>query len=683
MHPSFIEQIDLRSAEYLNSQLSSDYLKTHVMNGEEERFTLHHVKNVLQKFIQGNGKFKSTYKKSVQDNNKQYRWYGDGIQGIPTKFRGLLCKNMTDIDMENAYPSIIYNLCMKNGIPCQYLKEYCENRKQILSKECTKTDIFKCINKKTKCKGSAWFMSFDYEMKQIQQAFILHFTEIYQQCVGKPNTIGSFMTSVCMYYENMFLEAIVKWIPNEVAVLMFDGLMVYGTVSKTILEDLTKLIQDNFQFTIKFSLKEHDNSIVVPDDFVCENPDDIYKNLKEKYENKYSLGFIQKSVSYSFKVNDQICFFSREQMHQMLQTDKVGNKTFFSLWLDDPFRKVYSDIGVFPHDIQADDGILNMWSGFQVERLQGDECIDPILNHIDIIMNHHKPSYEFFLDWLANLFQFPSSTSIFVSISSREGSGKSAIIDLLTYMIGADKSKEISDMSNELFGAFNEDLRDAILMNINEVERADACKCYERLKTQITSPTIRVHPKGQKPYTIRNLRKFISTNNSPHAIVIKEGSRRYFATESSNELIGDVNYFNEFYKFIKRPAVQYSFYKYLMSRPVKRQLTDIDIPKTSLMREAYVLNRDPIEDFILELENGVKLYTEELYVQYKQYMNRIGMEYTMNYKQFSMRFGRLMEGETKGKNNYIVDGVRDQRVFYVIGKFLEQATNEVVAVVAR
>lgn len=671
MTPSFFECVDLRSAEYLNSQLSTDYLKKHVMDGEEDRFTLQHVKNVLQKFIQGNGKFKSTYKKSVQDIPKLFRWYSDGIQGIPTKFRGLLCKGMTDIDMVNAYPSILYNLCIKYNIPCQYLKEYCENRKHILSKECTKIDILKCINKKTKCKGSPWFMAFDYEMKHIQQALIPHFTDIYQLCAGKPNIMGSFMTSVCMYYENMFLEAIIEWIPNEVAVLMFDGLMVYGTVSDTILTDLSQLISDKFQFIIRFSIKAHDDSVTVPNDFVYENLDDIYKNLKEKYENYYSLGFIQKSVSYSFKINDQICFFSREQIHQVLQPDKVGKKLFLSLWLDDPFRKVYSDVGIFPHDIQVEDGFLNMWNGFQVERLKGDESFEPILNHISIMMNHDKPSYEFFLDWLANLFQYPSSTSIFISISSKEGSGKSAIIDLLTYMIGSEKSKEITDMSHELFGSFNEDLRDVILMNINEVERADACKCYERLKSQITSPNIRIHPKGQKAYTVRNLRKFISTNNSPHAIVIKEGNRRYFATESSNELIGDVEYFNEFYKFIKRPAVQYSFYKFLMSRPVKRQLTSKDIPETQLMREAYVLNRDPLEDFILELREGVKLYTDEIYTEYKQYMGKIGMEYTMNYKQFSMRFGRLMETATKGKNDNITDGVRDQRIFYVRGKLLE------------
>jgi phage/plasmid-associated DNA primase len=284
------------------------------------------------------------------------------------------------------------------------------------------------------------------------------------------------------------------------------------------------------------------------------------------------------------------------------------------------------------------------------------------------MMNHHELSYEFFLDWLANLFQFPSSTSIFISLSSKEGAGKSGLVDLLTAMVGGDKSKEITDMKNDLFGSFNEDLRDCVLMNINEVERCDAGACYEKLKSQITSPLIRVHPKGQKPYHINNLRKYISTNNNPHAIVIKKGNRRYFATESSDELIGNTEYFTWFYSNIKKSSVQYSFYKFLMARDVKQQLTAVDIPETDLMREAYELNSDPLEDFIRDLPSGEKLYMEDLYTDYKTYMNKIGMEYKMNGKQFSMRFGRLVTAREheKGKMNKVTDGVRDQRVYYIL-----------------
>ena len=88
-------------------------------------------------------------------------------------------------------------------------------------------------------------MAFDAEMKTIQSNLISHYPEIYRDIEDKTkNTIGKFMTRVCMYYENMFLDAIVEFIHARcpVAVLIFDGLMVYGSPPITILDELSDLI---------------------------------------------------------------------------------------------------------------------------------------------------------------------------------------------------------------------------------------------------------------------------------------------------------------------------------------------------------------------------------------------------------------------------------------------------------
>ena len=41
-------------------------------------------------------------------------------------------KNIKDIDMVNSHPIILLNLCQKNGIACNILKNYVENRDLIL-----------------------------------------------------------------------------------------------------------------------------------------------------------------------------------------------------------------------------------------------------------------------------------------------------------------------------------------------------------------------------------------------------------------------------------------------------------------------------------------------------------------------------------------------------------------------
>jgi hypothetical protein len=159
MEFTFTERVDTRAVNYLLLQMSQTFLDTHSAN--DDSFTLSHVKNILHKYK--DGKQDITYKKSKFDTKNMYRFYGSGIQGVPTTFRGLLCNGiMTDIDMVNCYPTILMNLCKQKNIPCHYLTEYCEKRKELLALNTfNKIDILKCINKKTKAKGDPWLVSFD------------------------------------------------------------------------------------------------------------------------------------------------------------------------------------------------------------------------------------------------------------------------------------------------------------------------------------------------------------------------------------------------------------------------------------------------------------------------------------------------------------------------------------------
>ena len=667
---TFNERVNHRAAQYLLSQLSPEFLESSCGAGEEGRLT--QIKNILQKFAK-DGTHTATYKKSKCDQQQLFRSYGDGLQGMPTRFRGILCDGlMTDLDIINCYPTILLNICRQKDIPCNYLQDYCARRKELVDKGIfTKIDILKIINKKTKVKekGDPWLVAFDTEMKAIQTQLVPHYPNIFKHCVdnNKSNLTGSFMTCVCMWYENMILEEAVRFIRlrHEVAVLMFDGLMIYGTPSNTLLQELSDLILAKFNFKIGWSVKEHDASIVVPDDFSVTDPNMVYQMKKTKFETDYGLAFIISNVSYAYKVSGVVRFYKQHDLLQILCTE--GN--FFARWCADPSRKTYDDIGVFPHDVAVPASHLNIWTGFAVEKLKADDVdIERIHKHLRILVNHDEASYLFMLKWLANLFQFPSSTSIFVNWASEEGAGKSCFISMLTSMIGKDKSAEITDLSDGLFGTFNSQYRDIILMNINEVERLDSAKCYERLKSAIDSPTIQVHGKGEKVYSIANLRKFIGSNNNVHGLVLKKGNRRYFSTECSNELVGNIEYFDTFIPYIERPDVQYSFYKFLMDYETPRKLTVRDIPETDLMREAYALSRDPVEDFVEQLPADKKLYTDELYVDYKQFMHKTGMEFVMNYKQFSMRFARAIKDRLvkKGKNDCITDGERDQRIFYIL-----------------
>ena len=47
------------------------------------------------------------------------------LQNVPNEIRGFLCDGtMTDIDIKNGQPIIIYWLCQKYDIDCPYLEKY-------------------------------------------------------------------------------------------------------------------------------------------------------------------------------------------------------------------------------------------------------------------------------------------------------------------------------------------------------------------------------------------------------------------------------------------------------------------------------------------------------------------------------------------------------------------------------
>jgi len=246
---------------------------------------------------------------------------------------------------------------------------------------------------------------------------------------------------------------------------------------------------------------------------------------------------------------------------------------------------------------------------------------------------------EFILDWFANMFQFPSSRSLLVVIQGEEGCGKSVIMDFISLIMGRDLAIEIQDVKENLFGRFNGHLAGKVFLNINETSRHEMMPFIEKLKTIITSPTVTIEEKGQKKYTEQNLSHLMMTVNPENVLQIKKGSRRFFYSRASNAMVGNTEYFNELFDFIKQPKNQRAFYQFLMSRPVKQKITIKDIPETEVMAEMYELNKDPVEDYLAEFEG--ERTSQENYNAYKSFLMNNGLKFELSKKAFETKVGKF------------------------------------------
>jgi hypothetical protein len=412
-------------------------------------------------------------------------------------------------------------------------------------------------------------------MKQIQQRFYkmpeYEKQKILAETNGK-NKEGAFMSHLATSFEVMILHAV---LPNEnVSALMFDGFMSYDK------PDLNHLSQValSIGFEISFSYKNHDDTLVVPDDWKDENNNEtLYATYKEKYEKQYCLAYIEETVCYCYKVGEKMCFFSLSDCSQHFNNVLIGKQSFFTLWNKDPTKQVYQSVGMYAHDTVCPDGVLNLWTGYAVEKIpDSDADISPMINHIYALFGSDS---DFLLDWFANMLQFPSSQSLLIILQGTEGGGKSVIMDFISLIVGRNLSIEIADVKESLFGRFNGHLSGRVFLNINETDRNTMLPFIEKLKTFITSPTITIEKKGQQAVVEDNHFHLCMTVNPENVIPIKKESRRFFYSRASDIYLGNTEYFNEMFDFIKRPKNQRAFYQYLMNRPVKRTLTIKDIPE--------------------------------------------------------------------------------------------------------
>ncbi len=313
------ERVNLEVCKKLNSLTFSqfEYLFKKCLNKTDEegeeidvRADYTKTKNYCRNILQNKNKYKVNYKYVNGKDFGRLQSRDPSLQRIFNAFRGLLCyENMYDLDMNNAHPKILINLCRKHNIPHNILKDYIENREEWLEqisidfkvdRKEAKAFILKSINKEnltTYYKGklikNKKFIEFDKQTTDI----INRMYEIYKKDYSKYvineqyNQKGKMMNLILCKIENEYLGKALEYLYKhriEVAVLMFDGCMIYKTGVKQdkVIKDLNKLFEkEDIQWSFKphnLELQEEFDKIKVEeqlDSFIGENIMEIAEHV--------------------------------------------------------------------------------------------------------------------------------------------------------------------------------------------------------------------------------------------------------------------------------------------------------------------------------------------------------------------------------------------------------------------
>ena len=243
-------------------------------------------------------------------------------------------KNIKDIDMINSHPVILLNLCQKNGVYCNVLKNYVENRDLIQdsfgnNRKSVKEMFLTILNGGFKDKYSDdnrinnYLKLLEKEILEIQNYFYTKDKRYFEKGF---NYLGKNLSKIILDIENQILQIMINYFVLKrvnIFTLEYDGLKIYSdNKSKHFsINELEKIILEKTGINIKLSFKPINDSF--PEFGIRISTDNI-KN-ENIIENKIKVVH----HDHAFEENNILGFICRE-CNLQIKSDKSIPIYFFN-----------------------------------------------------------------------------------------------------------------------------------------------------------------------------------------------------------------------------------------------------------------------------------------------------------------------------------------------------------------
>jgi len=614
---------------------------------------------------------RDNYSKNVKYEHSTFnpeagRLFGKySIQNLDGKLRRYLtCGVYYDYDMVNAHPNILRKLCSENDIQCPLLNNYCEDRTKFLEEnDVSKTTILTLLNVDKPYNIKQYSNQVQRFLGELYEIKIKLYT-IYKNCFNKKeetkNKISCLINIKLCDEENKILnEALDKIDRTKVGVLMFDGFMSEERFDPSIL---------NTEF-IKWSEKENTSEIEISNNYEPIEEEQKYEIIKKDWENPEKW--------YAHKILNPPCFmidigddkgtaYNSNGLRQSfshinyISLDKKGEtitESFIDKWVNDDKAQIKYTICNIPHTLPTPVTKYNVWRKFDVIEWDRTEyeydksATDFFFNHIkEIICNNDDKMYQFVIKWIAHLFQKPHlKTGVCLITTGKQGTGKDSAIDYISAMMGKGKVFESTTPEKEIYGDFNSQIRDTLLVHISEINKGNVIGHMGKIKSMITSKSFQVKTKNVPNYVVDSLHNYwiLSNNNDP--IPVEKGQRRFVHTISNPKRKGDFKYFTKLHNFIKNKNALISIYEDLMKiTDVPDIFTEKDLVFSSY-QQILMEDADPYEEQFLKyfckknistgFSKSERISNKDLYEYFCEFMIEKYGKCLVN----KIRFGRLLQ----------------------------------------
>ena len=610
------EPIDMN---ILNKLISSDLLRENFHNP----FAEYNNSNELEQLT----KYKALIDKegyaNVKYNKVKGLDYGRvnpfgalGLFSIRREIRQTLSKNkLVDIDIENAHPVMLLQICEQNNIEHTYLKKYVNFRPKYL--EQLQKAYLASIDDKNKLKDvsknlfirllylgkiDGWFKDNNIEFKDTKEyhstnKFIFGFEkemeEIAQKiCDKNPllvelvkkrkddqnkkkyNLNGAVMSYFLQEYECQILECMYhycvkhKYIVNNVCVLCADGFMILkDNFKQELLNELEQEVFNQTGFKIKLTQKEMTQDYLdILDEHIIETKDDnSYEGIKKQFE-KHSFK-VMTPLMYATEKDDILTLIKRDEFknkfenimcEKMIKTRNsysIREEQFINLWFKDPDNRTYEQIDFLPRQT-APKGVYNTFKGFKVDKITKTKDIiikdTLIYKHLCNLCNNEQPVIEYVEKWLARKVQKPYKlTNTAILFRSVEGCGKDTFFDWFGHEILGKRYYVNEDKIDDIFGKFNPAIENKIIVVVNETNGKDTKEVESSIKNALTRKINSIQYKGKTQFDNTNNIGYIFFSNNENPLKIDINDRRFQAIQCNNDIANNGTYFDSLRKEIE------------------------------------------------------------------------------------------------------------------------------------
>lgn len=205
--------------------------------------------------------------------------------------------------------------------------------------------------------------------------------------------------------------------------------------------------------------------------------------------------------------------------------------------------------------------------------------------------------------WIASLFREPTEPLPYIFFYGGQNTGKSIVHEALSLLMT--KGYKLAHLALTSQGSFNEELGNAILCIVEELNLRKDKNAANRIKEWVTARTIAIHGKGHAPYQETNTTHWMQFGNDINYCPVFPGDTRitmiYVDDLAPEERIPK----KQMLQMLEREAPDFLAEILKTDIPPSNDRLNVPVIITAEKADAERMNRTPIEIFLAEMTYSV------------------------------------------------------------------------------